>query len=661
MAGVGEGGIRPIGPIGSMEIRNFCIIAHVDHGKSTLADRFLELTGTIEARNLKPQMLDMMPLERERGITIKLTPVRMAYRKSQIANRSNDKRLAIGDLPQPNSECFILNLVDTPGHVDFSYEVSRSLAAVEGAILLVDATQGVQAQTLANLHLAREQGLKIIPAINKVDLPQADIPAIKEQMVNLLGVKQEEILLVSAKTGQGVPELLEAVVERVPAPTPPIPPLIKGGIEGGLPLRALIFDSNYDEDRGVVAYVRVVDGEVNKGDRIRFFATKVETEVLELGYFIPTFSPQAKLRAGEIGYIVAGLKDLAKCRVGDTVTITNSKSQIANRMPAENDLRLAISDLLIQPLPGYKEVLPMVFASVYPAEGAEFEELRKAIMKLKLNDASLSFEPERSQALGFGFRVGVLGLLHLEIMKERLKREFNVDVTVTIPQVAYRVTDTSGQTKLARSVFELPDPSRLACLEEPWIALEVISPKEYLGGIMALVTGFRGIWKNTTFLDPSRVMMNFDMPMASLLKDFYDKLKSVSSGYASLSYQFLEFRKGNLRRLDILVAEELVEPFSTIVEESQAYETGKRMVLKIKDILPRQQFEVKIQASFGGRIIAAQRLGARRKDVTGYLYGGDVTRKMKLLKKQKEGKKRMAAAGHVHIPSETYFEVFKVA
>jgi GTP-binding protein LepA len=628
-------------------IRNFCIIAHIDHGKSTLADRFLELTGTVEARNLKPQMLDMMPLERERGITIKLTPVRMQYK----SDRSN--------------KTYILNLIDTPGHVDFTYEVSRTLAAVEGAIILVDATQGVQAQTLANLHLAREQKLAIIPVINKIDLPQSDITAAKEQMVNLLGVKKEEILLVSAKTGQGVKELLEAVVERVPASTPPQSPPFQGGKKGGLPLRALIFDSTYDEYRGVVAYVRVVDGEVKKGDKISFFAAKIETEVLELGYFIPTLSPQASLATGEIGYIVTGLKDLAKCRVGDTVIkfqISNFKFQNNTQFRIPN-LQSEICNLQSrpEPLPGYREVLPMVFASVYPSAGYKFEDLRKAMGKLRLNDASLSFEPEQSQALGFGFRVGVLGLLHLEIMKERLKREFGMEVTVTVPQVAYRVTSSSGAIKVIKSVFELPPPSHLTFLEEPWIALEIISPKEYLGGIMGLVTSFRGLWQNTTFLDQSRVMLNFEMPMVSLLKDFYDKLKSVSSGYASLSYQFLEFRRGNLGRLDILLAGELVEPFSTIVEETQAYQTGKRMVERIKELLPKQLFEIKIQACFGGRIIAAERLGARRKDVTGYLYGGDVTRKMKLLKKQKEGKKRLAEQGHVAIPSETYFEVFKVA
>jgi GTP-binding protein LepA len=634
-------------------IRNFCIIAHIDHGKSTLADRFLEFTGTVSKREMREQMLDMMDLERERGITIKLQPVRMEYEipnskiqitnKFQISKSKNQSDLEFGALDLGFSDSkFILNLIDTPGHVDFTYEVSRSLAAVEGALLLVDATQGVQAQTLGNLYLALEQNLTIIPVINKIDLPNAEIEKTKQEIIALLGCEEKDILLVSAKTGEGVEELLQAIIQRIP------PPKVSN-----LPLRALIFDSKYDEYKGVVAYVRIVDGEVKRGDKIFLMATKAESEVLEVGYFKPKFQPAEKLSAGEIGYIITGLKEIEKCRVGDTIAIADFSSGI------------------VQPLPGYKEVKPMVFAGIYCREGSDFEKLREAILKLKLNDAALSFEPENSKALGFGFRLGLLGLLHLEIVEERLRREHGLNLIVTVPSVAYRLKKKNGEVVIIKSPLDFPDPTFIESIEEPWIKIDIITPSKFIGGIMQLVQEKRGVYLNTEYLIASgspakkeewgenRVILHYELPLSAILVDFYDRLKSVSSGYASLNYEFLGYKKADVCKMDILVAGEPVEALSTIVYRDSCYEVGRRIVESLKKVLPRKLFEVKIQAAVGGKIIASERLPALRKDVTAKLYGGDVTRKMKLLEKQKKGKKKMKTLGKVDIPPEAFLAVLK--
>ncbi|MFH2136085.1 MAG: translation elongation factor 4 [Patescibacteria group bacterium] len=588
------------------KIRNFCIIAHIDHGKSTLADRLLEFTGTVSHREMKNQVLDMMDLERERGITIKLQPVRMDYKEH------------------------ILNLIDTPGHVDFNYEVSRSLAAVEGALLLVDATQGVQAQTLGNLYLALEQNLAIIPVVNKVDLKNAEVEKTVQEILSLIGCKREEVILASGKTGVGVPEILEAVVNKVPPPN--------GKASGAL--RALIFDSKYDDYKGVVAYVRIVDGEVRRGDKMFLMATRTESEVLEVGYFKPKFFPAEKLVTGDIGYIVTGLKEIEKCRVGDTITIFGSESEA-------------------QSLPGYKEVKPMVFAGIFCKEGDDFPKLREAILKLKLNDASLTFETEQSKALGFGFRCGLLGLLHLEIVEERLRREHNLDVIVTVPSVAYRVTTAKNEVTIVKSPSELPDPSHLKFIEEPWIKIDVVSPSTYIGGIMQMVQEKRGVYSNTEYLDADRVILHYEIPLSAILVDFYDKLKSVSSGYASLNYEFFGYKKADVVKMDILVASEPVEALGTIVYRDTAQDVGRRIVQSLKKVLPRQMFEVKIQAALGGKIVASEHLPAMKKDVTAKLYGGDVTRKNKLLEKQKKGKKKMKAMGKVDIPPEAFLAVLK--
>lgn len=588
------------------KIKNFCIIAHIDHGKSTLADRLLEFTGTVSKREMKNQLLDMMDLERERGITIKLQPVRMNYKD------------------------FIVNLIDTPGHVDFNYEVSRSLAAVEGALLLVDATQGVQAQTLGNLYLALEQDLVIIPVVNKVDLKNAEVEKTVQEIMALVGCKREEVILASGKTGIGVQEIMEAIVEKIPPPS--------GEISN--PLRALIFDSKYDDYKGVVAYVRAVDGEVRRGDKMFLMATGTESEVLEVGYFKPKFHPAEKLSAGEIGYVVTGLKDIEKCRVGDTITIQSARSAV-------------------QSLPGYKEVKPMVFAGIFCKEGDDFPKLREAILKLKLNDASLTFETEQSKALGFGFRCGLLGLLHLEILEERLRREHNLDVIVTVPSVAYRITTAKNDVLVIKSPAELPDPSHIKLIEEPWIKIDVVTPSTYIGGIMQMVQEKRGVYINTEYLDADRVILHYEIPLSAILVDFYDKLKSVSSGYASLNYEFFGYKKADVLKMDILVASEPVEALATIVYRDTAQSVGRRIVQSLKKVLPRQMFEVKIQAALGGKIVASEHLPAMKKDVTAKLYGGDVTRKNKLLEKQKKGKKKMKAMGKVDIPPEAFLAVLK--
>ena len=594
-----------------MNIRNFAIIAHIDHGKSTLADRMLEITGTIDKRNMKEQILDGMDIERERGITIKLQPVTMDY------------------------EGYKMNLIDTPGHVDFSYEVSRSLAAVESAVLLVDCSQGIQAQTLANLYLALEQDLTIIPVMNKIDLPAANPEKTRREIVKLLGCSEEEILSASGKTGEGVEDILQAVISQGKPPR---------DSEKNVP-RALIFDSKYDEYKGVVAYVRIFEGEIKKGDKIKLIATKAESEVLDIGVFKPDYLSTGKLQTGDIGYIVTGFKEVGECRVGDTITF-----------PKINDL---------EPLAGYKEVKPMVFAGIFPKEGNDLEDLREAMDKLKLNDSSLVFEPERSDALGFGFRCGFLGLLHLEIFQERLRREYNLDLIVTIPSVAYKIFKKTNEEFIIRTPQKLPDPSGILKIEEPWVSLDIISPKEYIGNIMQLAQEKRGVYKNTEFissdLDEQRAILHYDIPMASILTDFYDKIKSVSSGYASINYEYLDYREADVVKMDILVAEEIIEALATIVYRDEAHRRGKEVVNILRDTLPRQMFVLKIQAAIGGKVIAAERISAMRKDVTAKLYGGDVSRKRKLLEKQKKGKKKMmlAGKGSVDIPPDTFVKILK--
>jgi len=602
-------------------IRNFCIIAHIDHGKSTLADRMLEITGTVDKRKMKEQVLDKMDLERERGITIKLQPVTMEYESEK----------------QGGSK-FVLNLIDTPGHVDFAYEVSRSLAAVEGAVLLVDASQGIQAQTLANLYLAMEQDLAIIPVVNKIDLPAADVPKTKNEIIKLLGCSEEEIICASGKTGEGVKEILEAIIARVPASVP-----FGGESRKESPLRALIFDSNYDEYKGVVAYVRIADGKIRKGDKIFLMATGAKSEALDVGVFKPDYKPTGELKTGEIGYVVTGFKEVGEAKVGDTIT-----GDAPPRRAAE-------------PLTGYEEMKPMVFAGVFPKEGNEFEELREAVAKLKLNDASLVYEPERSEALGFGFRCGFLGLLHLEIFQERLRREYNLDLIVTMPSVAYKVLKKSGEELTVRTPGQFPDPTEIERIEEPWVKLDIITPKDYIGAVMGLTQDKRGIYKNTEYLDENRAILHYEIPMSSILTDYYDKIKSVSSGYASINYEYADYRAADVVKMDILVAEEPVEALSLIVYRDEAFKRGKEIVKTLKETLPRQMFALKLQAAVGGKIVAAERLSALRKDVTAKLYGGDVSRKRKLLEKQKKGKKKMmeAGKGSVDIPSDAFVKILK--
>lgn len=600
-------------------IRNFCIIAHIDHGKSTLADRLLELTGTIEKRKMQDQILDQMELEREKGITIKLAPARMSYLSPSIQNSN----------PQPPTS-FILNLIDTPGHVDFTYEVSRSLASVEGAILLVDVTQGVQAQTIANLYLALEQNLTIIPVLNKIDLPAADITRGVEELMKLVGCQKDEILFVSGKTGQGVPALLETIVERIPPPA---------GREKSSP-RAIVFDAKYDEYKGVVAFVRVVDGVFNKNDRIQMCSTRSESEILELGALRPAYQPLSELETGQIGYVVTGFKEISACRVGDTIGRVGET---------------------IEPLSGFHEVKPMVYAGLFCREGSEYRHLREAMEKLRLNDAALVFEPEHSPALGYGFRAGFLGMLHLEIVTQRLKREFGLEVTITTPSVIYRLMRKGGEVLTIKSPLELPDASYIERVEEPWVNVEIVSPKEYLGDVMRLAQERKGIYKTTNFLSEDRAVLTYEFPLSAVIVDFYDALKSVSSGYASMNYELSDYRPADIVRLNVLVAEEPVDAFSVLVYREEAARVGRRLVEKLKETIPRQMFEIKLQAAVGGQIVAAERLSALRKDVIAKLYGGDVTRKRKLLEKQKKGKKKMKLIGarSVDIPTEAYLKILK--
>jgi GTP-binding protein LepA len=594
-------------------IRNFCIIAHIDHGKSTLADRLLEMTGTVEKRKMKEQLLDTMELERERGITIKLQPARMSY-------GAKDGR------------GYELNLIDTPGHVDFSYEVSRSLAAVEGAILLVDATQGVQAQTIANLYLAIDQGLEIVPVLNKIDLPNADVERRAEELMKLIGCGRGDILSVSAKTGENVDRVLERIIERVPPPAG----------DPDAPCRALIFDSKYDDYRGVIAYVRVVDGAVAKDDEVLFMATGARGDALDVGFLDPSLKSAPRVGTGEIGYVVTGLKDISDVRVGDTVALKRLADETSS-------------------LPGYKTVKPMVYAGIFPREANDYNKLRDAMDRVRLSDAALSFEPEHNAALGFGFRCGLLGMLHLEIVQERLLREHGMDIVITTPSVAYEVTKTDGSETVITSPTDYPDPSRVRETREPWMRVDIVTPKEYFGAIMTLVTERRGIFTTTEWLDESRAILHYEMPLSGVIIDFYDKLKSVSQGYASLNYEFLQYRPANIVRLDILVAEERVPSLSQLIHESEAQTRGRDIVKTLKETLPRQQFVLKMQAAIGAKIIASERLSAYRKDVTAGLYGGDVTRKRKVLEKQKKGKKKMLSmgAGKVEIPSDAFLKVLK--
>jgi len=603
-------------------IRNFCIIAHIDHGKSTLADRLLELTHTVEKRDMRAQHLDTMDLEQERGITIKLQPARMnwEYEKENMS--------------AANSKNYQLNLIDTPGHADFAYEVSRSLKAVEGALLIIDATQGIEAQTLANVYAALEANLEIIPVINKIDLPAADVPRIKTEIENVLSIPREEVIEISAKEGTNCEQILDAVVERIP------PPQNLAENEGA---KALVFDSIFDSYRGVVIYVRNFAGEIKKGDKLKLLRADAEFEALEVGCFKPKYSPTPEIKAGEIGYIITGLKSVRDARVGETVwkkTTTRTNDQSSP-----------------EPLPGYKKVSPFVFAGVFANDANDFPELRDALEKLSLNDASLTYEPERSSALGFGFRVGFLGLLHLEIVQERLEREYNLDLIVTAPSVKYEVILNGSEMKPLANPSELPDVFEE--LHEPWVKLEIVTPKKYLGGVLELVTKRRGVQKNLSFLDADRALVEYEIPLASIITDFYDKLKNVSSGYASMSYEFLEFRTGNLVRLDVLIGGEKIDALSFIAHRSEARGVGMNLCKKLKDIIPRANFVIPIQAAIGATVIARETLSAYRKDVTAKLYGGDVTRKNKLLKKQKAGKKRMKQFGKVSLPQEAFLAVLK--
>jgi GTP-binding protein LepA len=592
-------------------IRNFCVIAHVDHGKTTLSDRLLEMTGTVPARQMRDQMLDSMELEREHGITIKARAVRM-------------------DWAGADGGRYELNLIDTPGHVDFTYEVSRSLAACEGAVLLVDASQGIEAQTLANAYLAVEQGLEIIPAINKIDLPNIDLDLVREELRTTLGFRDDEVLLVSGKTGAGVEDLLNAIVERVPPPS--------GDTQA--PLRALIFDSHYDAYKGVVAHVRVVDGALTAGARIRLLATERESELLELGFFVPEAKAADRLLTGEVGYVATGLKAVADCRVGDTLTLAARPAMTA--------------------LPGYRPAKPMVFAGFYPTNAEDYPALKDALEKLRLNDASLVYEPETSQALGFGFRCGFLGLLHLEIVQERLEREYDVDLIATSPSVEYRVITQKGTEVAIDNPALLPDPGTIVEIREPWMKVTIIAPTTHVGPVMELAQTKRASLVDMTYVDPTRAMLRYRMPLSEVIVDFYDQLKSRSQGYASLDYEFAEYRAADLVRLDVLVAGTVVDALSIITHRNRAQQSGRILVAKLRGLIPKQLFDVPIQAAIGGKVIARETVRAKRKDVLAKCYGGDITRKRKLLEKQKEGKKRMKMVGSVEIPQEAFLAVLRI-
>ncbi len=587
-------------------IRNFCIIAHIDHGKSTLADRLLELTGTVEKRNMKAQLLDRMDLEREKGITIKLAPVRMEYKGYE------------------------LNLIDTPGHVDFSYEVSRSLQACEGALLVVDASQGIQAQTLANVYLAMAADLRVIPILNKIDLPAADVEKVSREIISLLGCKKEDILLISAKTGQGVEAVLERIIADVPSPL--------RGQSSQDTTRALIFDSYYDDYRGVILYVRVFDGHIKKNAQIRMMATGAAGLALEVGALKPDMTPGHELKAGEIGYIVTNLKSTREARVGDTITIAGVEAT--------------------EPLPGYKHVQPFVYAGFFPESNEYYQELKDAIEKLSLSDSALQFAPENSPVLGFGVRIGFLGLLHMDIIRERLEREYDLELIVTNPSTDYQVTLTSGEEIDIKSASDLPDASKVLEIHEPWIQGEIVVPQTYVGPVIQLISSKRGLQKNVSYID-ERAMVSFEAPLANLLTDFYDELKSITSGYGSFNYELDDYRAEDLVKVDFYVAGEMVGALSVMAHRSEAQRLGRETVKKLKEVIPRQNFEVALQAGINGRFIAREDLSAYRKDVTIGLYGGDVSRKKKVLAKQAKGKKRMKRFGKVDIPAEAFTVMLK--
>lgn len=591
-------------------VRNFCIIAHIDHGKSTLADRLLEATHTIAERDMQDQLLDTMDIERERGITIKLNAARMNYKAK-------------------NGKDYVLNLIDTPGHVDFSYEVSRSLAACEGALLIVDSTQGVEAQTLANVYLAIEQNLEIIPVINKIDLPSADVERVKKEIEDILGIDASMAIPVSAKAGIGIEDVLEAIVEFVP---PPVDTSDK-------PLRALVFDSTYDQYLGTLCFFKVVDGNIKLGDKIKFMATGKEYEVVELGYLNPNRVPVKELKTGDVGYMGCSIKELTRF-VGDTITHVE--------MPAT------------EPLPGYKEALPMVFSGLYPVDNDEYQDLKEALEKLKLNDSSITFEPETSSALGFGFRCGFLGMLHMEIAQERLEREYDLSLVTTAPSVVYRVYKTNGEMVEIDNPANLPLPQYREYIEEPYVTVNIIAPNDYTGALMDLCQTKRGIFINMSYLDAVRVNLEYEIPLSEVIVDFYDQLKSRTKGYASMDYEFKEYRRSDLVKLDIMLAGEVVDALSAIVHKDNAFYIGQKLTSKLKDIIPRQLFEVPIQAAVGGRIIARTNIKAMRKNVLDKCYGGDISRKRKLLEKQKKGKKRMKSVGRVEVPQEAFMAVLSL-
>ncbi len=593
------------------QIRNFCIIAHVDHGKSTLADRLLHLTGTVSDRDTTEQILDTMDLEREKGVTIKASAVRMSYATA-------------------DGNAYELNLIDTPGHVDFGYEVSRALKACEGAVLVVDATQGIEAQTLANLYQALDADLVVIPVINKIDLPSARPDEVAEDIGALLGVPAAGVIRISAKDGVNVQQVLDAIVERIPPPRD----------DFDKPLRGLIFDSHYDSYKGVIAYMRVFEGVIRMTDTLHMFATHANLKPIEIGFFGPDMRPAEKLSAGEVGYIATGLKTVRDCRVGDTITLASQPTT--------------------EPLPGYRHPKPMVFAGVYPVEADDYPELREALDKLQLNDASLTFEPETSQALGFGFRAGFLGLFHMEIVQERIEREYLLDVVFTAPSVEYEVALIDGSTMAVDSPAELPDESKIVEVREPWMTIEIITPTEFYGPIMELATGRRGIYKSQEYPAPHRVQLAFEIPLSEIIVNFFDELKSRTKGYASLDYQFLEYRPDELQKLELLVNGEAVDALAAIVHKADAFHKGQQLITKLKGIIPRQLFDVAIQAAAGGRIISRANVRATRKDVLAKCYGGDISRKKKLLEKQKRGKKRLKMVGNVEIPQEAFMAVLKL-
>jgi GTP-binding protein LepA len=591
-------------------IRNFCIIAHIDHGKSTLADRLLEFTKTVSKRESQAQILDDMDLERERGITIKSHAIQMNYIF--------------------NGKPYVLNLIDTPGHVDFSYEVSRSIAACEGALLIVDAAQGIQAQTISNLYLALGNDLEIIPVLNKIDLPAANPEEVKDQIIDLIGCDRDDIIPASGKTGLGIEAILEAIINRIPAP--------KGDVNA--PLQALIFDSVFNSFRGIIAYFKVVNGELKKGEKVKFVATEKEYFAEEIGILKLKPEPRDKVSTGDVGYIISGIKAAREVKVGDTITTLNN--------PCETGIQ------------GFEDVKPMVFAGIYPVDTEDYEELRYSMEKLQLNDASLTWEPESSAALGFGFRCGFLGMLHMEIIQERLEREFNMTVITTVPNVSYKAYSTKGELMIVNNPSDLPDFSKLDSVEEPFIKAQIITKSEYIGPILNLCIGKRGILKNQVYLTQERVELNFELPLAEVVFDFYDKLKTISKGYASFDYSPLEYRQSNLVKLDILLNAEPVDALSALIHRDNAYDFGKKICEKLKELIPRQQFEIPIQAAIGAKVIARETIRALRKDVTAKCYGGDISRKRKLLEKQKEGKKKMKSVGSVEIPQSAFMAVLKL-